>query len=133
MPQVQVIEPVNAIFQYAPPKLRVCAYARVSSDSADQLNSFSVQMDHYQNLIAKNEEWELADVYADEGITGTRSDKREEFQRMLSDCRKGKIDLILVKSVSRFARNIHDCLAAVRELKALGIGGRWPQNSGYAR
>ena len=121
MPQVQVIEPVNAIFQYAPPKLRVCAYARVSSDSADQLNSFSVQMDHYQNLIAKNEEWELADVYADEGITGTRSDKREEFQRMLSDCRKGKIDLILVKSVSRFARNIHDCLAAVRELKALGI------------
>lgn len=121
MPQVQVIEPVNAILQYAPPKLRVCAYARVSSDSADQLNSFSVQMDHYQNLIDQNEEWELVDIYADEAVTGTRADKREEFQRMLTDCRRGKIDLILVKSVSRFARNIHDCLATVRELKALGV------------
>ena len=76
MPQVQVIEPVNAIFQYAPPKLRVCAYARVSSDSADQLNSFSVQMDHYQNLIAKNEEWELADVYADVDRSYGRNPKR---------------------------------------------------------
>ena len=121
MPQVQVIEPVNAILQYAPPKRRVCAYARVSSDSADQLNSFSVQMDHYQNLIDQNEEWDLVDIYADEAVTGTRADKREEFQRMLTDCRRGKIDLILVKSVSRFARNIHDCLATVRELKALGV------------
>ena len=65
MPQVQVIEPVNAIYRYAPPKLRVCAYARVSSDSADQLNSFSVQMEHYTSLIAGNEEWELVDIYAD--------------------------------------------------------------------
>ena len=121
MPQVQVIEPVNSIYRYSPPKLRVCAYARVSSDSADQLNSFSVQMEHYTSLIAENDEWELVDIYADEGITGTRSDKREEFQRMLSDCRKGKIDRILVKSVSRFARNIHDCLSTVRELKALGV------------
>lgn len=121
MPQVQVIEPINAILQYAPSKLRVCAYARVSSDSADQLSSFSVQMNHYQTLIDKNEKWELVDIYADEAVTGTRTDKREEFQRMLADCRKGKIDLILVKSVSRFARNIHDCLATVRELKTLGV------------
>ena len=65
MPQVQVIEPVNAIYRYAPPKLRVCAYARVSSDSADQLNSFSVQMEHYTSLIAGNHEWELVDIYAE--------------------------------------------------------------------
>lgn len=121
MPQVQLIEPVNSILQYAPDKRRVCAYARVSSDSDDQLNSFMVQVEHYNRRIAENEDWELVDIYADEGITGTRSDKRDEFQRMLTDCRKGKIDLILVKSVSRFARNIHDCLATVRELKALGI------------
>ena len=65
MPQVQVIEPVNAIYRYAPPKLRVCAYARVSSDSADQLHSFSVQMEHYTSLIFGNDEWELVDIYAD--------------------------------------------------------------------
>lgn len=65
MPQVQLIEPVNAILQYAPSKLRVCAYARVSSDSDDQLNSFMVQVEHYNRRIAENEDWELVDIYAD--------------------------------------------------------------------
>jgi site-specific DNA recombinase len=121
MPQVQVIEPIHPIYNYAPEKLRVCAYARVSSDSSDQLNSFVAQVDYYTGLITGNEEWDLVDIYADEGITGTRADKRDDFQRMMNDCRKGKIDRILVKSVSRFSRNIRDCLAALRELKALGV------------
>ena len=69
MPQVQVIEPIHPIYDYAPEKLRVCAYARVSSDSDDQLNSFAAQVDYYTELITGNEEWELVDIYADEGIT----------------------------------------------------------------
>ena len=101
--------------------LRVAAYCRVSSDSDDQLNSFAAQQSHYYDFIHSHDHWELADIYADEGITGTAAAKRDDFQRMLSDCRKGRIDKILVKSVSRFARNTTDCLEALRELKALGI------------
>lgn len=86
-------------------KLRVAAYCRVSSDSDDQLNSFLAQVRHYTTYIGQNPEWELTDIYADEGLTGTRMDKRDEFNRLIDDCRKGKVDLILVKSVSRFARN----------------------------
>lgn len=99
----------------------VAAYCRVSSDSDDQLNSFAAQQSHYYDFIHSHDHWELADIYADEGITGTAAAKRDDFQRMLSDCRKGRIDKILVKSVSRFARNTTDCLEALRELKALGI------------
>ena len=102
-------------------KLRVAAYARVSSSSEDQLNSYRVQNQYYSELISSNPDWEMVDIYADEGITGTSVEKREDFQRMMQDCRKGKIDRILVKSISRFARNTKDCLAAVRELKELGI------------
>ena len=102
-------------------KLRVAAYARVSSSSEDQLNSYRVQNQYYSELISGNPDWEMVDIYADEGITGTSVEKREDFQRMMSDCRKGKIDRILVKSISRFARNTKDCLAAVRELKELGV------------
>ena len=101
--------------------LRVAAYCRVSSDSEDQLNSFAAQNKHYMDMIQSHAMWELADVYADEGITGTSAQKRDDFQRMLADCRKGRIDKILVKSISRFARNTTDCLEALRELKALGI------------
>ena len=118
MPQVHVIEPVHS---HEPAKLRVCAYARVSSDSADQLNSFAAQVRYYTNLIAGNEDWMLVDIYADRGITGTSTTKRSEFQRMMEDCRKGKIDRILVKSLSRFARNTQDCIAALRELRQLGV------------
>lgn len=103
-------------------KLRVAAYARVSSDSEDQLHSFAAQTAHYTELIHQNPDWEFVDVYADKGITGTSAEKREEFQRLLADCRRGRIDKILVKSSSRFARNTKESLEAVRELKALGIG-----------
>lgn len=102
-------------------KLRVAAYARVSSSSEDQLNSFAAQNDHYTTLISDNENWMLVDIYADEGISGTSAEKRDEFQRMMSDCRRGLIDRVLVKSISRFARNTTECLEAVRELKALGV------------
>ena len=102
-------------------KLRVAAYARVSSSSEDQLNSYRAQNQYYSELISNNPDWEMVDIYADSGITGTSVDKREDFKRMMADCRKGKIDRILVKSISRFARNTKDCLAAVRELKELGV------------
>lgn len=102
-------------------KLRVAAYCRVSSDSEDQRNSFAAQNAYYTEFIAGKKNWTLVDVYADEGITGTSAKKRPDFQRLLTDCRKGKIDKVLVKSISRFARNTKDCLEATRELKSLGI------------
>lgn len=103
-------------------KLRVAAYARVSSASDDQLNSFAAQNRYYISLISSKENWSMVDIYADEGITGTSAEKREDFQRLLADCRRGLIDKVLVKSISRFARNTKECLEAIRELKALGIG-----------
>lgn len=103
-------------------KLRVAAYTRVSSDSADQLNSFTAQNRHYTELISGKENWIMVDIYADRGITGTSAEKREDFQRLMADCRRGLIDKILCKSISRFARNTTECLEAIRELKVLGIG-----------
>lgn len=117
MPEVRVIPPIAQ----ADKQLRVAAYARVSSGSNDQLNSFAVQVSYYTELIQKNENWVFAGIYADEAVTGTRADKRTEFQRLLQDCRAGKIDRILTKSISRFARNTLDCIEAVRELQALGV------------
>ena len=102
-------------------KLRVAAYARVSSASDDQLNSFAVQNAYYTAKIESEEHWMMVDIYADEGITGTSVEKREDFKRMMSDCRCGKIDRILVKSISRFARNTKECLESIRELKSLGV------------
>ena len=118
MPQVQIIEPT---IKPQEQKIRVCAYARVSSDSDDQLNSFSAQVEYFTRLIQSHSDWEFVDIYADEGITGTRADKRDEFQRLMRDCRAGRVDRILVKSISRFGRNSTDCIQAVRELKLLGI------------
>lgn len=103
-------------------KLRVAAYCRVSSDSDDQLNSFAAQTQYYTTLISGKDNWTLVDIYADEGITGTSAQKRKDFQRLMADCRQGRIDRILTKSVSRFARNTKECLEAIRELKSLGIG-----------
>ena len=103
-------------------KLRVAAYCRVSSDSTDQLNSFMAQLNYYTTLISSKETWALVDLYADEGISGTSAAKRPDFQRLLSDCRRGRIDKVLVKSISRFARNTRDCLETVRELKSIGVG-----------
>ena len=101
---------------------RVAAYCRVSTDSEEQLTSYQNQMRVYTEMIAANKEWEFAGLYADEGISGTRADKRPEFQRMIRDCQNGKIDYISTKSVSRFARNTVECLEYVRSLKAQGIG-----------
>ena len=119
MPTVTVIQPTLTEEKTA--KIRCAAYCRVSSDSEDQLNSFMAQTRYYSQLFEDSEAEELIDIYADEGITGTREDKRGEFQRMIKDCRKGKIDRIYTKSISRFARNTKDCLKNVRELKSLGI------------
>ena len=117
MPQVQVIQPI----QQQPKRLRVAAYARVSSDSTDQLNSLSVQVDYYTHLIQENPNWDFAGIYADEGITGTSTKHREGFKQMVADALAGKIDLIVTKSVSRFARNTVDSLTTVRKLKDKGI------------
>ena len=102
-------------------KLRVAAYARVSSNSEDQKHSFAAQNAYYSKLITDNPDWELTDIYADQGITGTSIDKRDDFLRMMEDCRKGRIDTILVNSSSLFARNAKEILESVRELAALGV------------
>ena len=104
-----------------PKKIRVGAYCRVSSSSSDQLHSFSAQVQYYTGIIRENPAMELVDIYADEGITGTRADKRDEFNRMIADCRKGKIDRIITKSLSRFARNTVDVLQYTRLLGEYGV------------
>lgn len=101
---------------------RVAAYCRVSTDDEEQLTSYNTQKRVYTDMVMANKEWELVGIYADEGISGTRADKRPEFKRMIDDCFAGKIDYIITKSVSRFARNTVDCLDHVRQLKARGIG-----------
>lgn len=103
-------------------QLNVAAYCRVSTDSDDQLQSYEAQVKYYTDHICKNPKWHFVGIYADEGITGTLVNKRERFKDMIKDCEKGKIDLILTKSVSRFARNTVDSLNYVRKLKAMGIG-----------
>lgn len=103
-------------------QLRVAAYCRVSTDSEDQIESYKAQVAYYTEAIAKNPRWKLADIYADEGITGTLVKKRDNFNRMIRDCERGRIDYILCKSVARFARNTVDSLKMVRKLKAKGIG-----------
>lgn len=98
-------------------KMRVAAYCRVSTDSDEQMNSYNAQVIHYKDLIKQNKEWDFVDIYADSGISGTQSDNRDEFQRMISDATKGLIDIIITKSISRFAGNIMDTLKYVRRLK----------------
>lgn len=110
-------------------KKRVAAYARVSMQSQRLTNSLSAQMSYYSEYIQKNPEWIYAGVYADKGITGTLKEKRGEFKRMLEDCEKGKIDIILVKSISRFARNTVDLLNTVRRLKELGVEVRFEKEN----
>lgn len=101
---------------------RVAAYCRVSTDNDEQLTSYENQKKFYTEMIAKNKEWEMAGIYADEGISGTRADKRPAFNKMIKDCLAGKIDYVITKSVSRFARNIVDCMDYVRILKNHEIG-----------
>lgn len=103
------------------PKLRVAAYCRVSTDSDDQLVSLRAQKSHYETYIKANPEWDYAGLYYDEGISGTKKENRSDLLRLLSDCETGMIDLIITKSVSRFARNTTDCLEMVRKLLDLGV------------
>lgn len=119
-PKPQIIT-IPATGQDLTRPLRVAAYARVSSDSNDQLHSYAAQTAYFARLINSNPNWIFADIYADQGITGTSVEKRDDFLRMMEDCRSGRIDRILVKSTSRFARNTKESLEAVRELKSLGV------------
>ena len=102
-------------------KLRVAAYCRVSKNIAEQLSSINTQMDTYHRLISEHPEWELVEIYSDKGKTGTNTKKRTAFMKMINDAEDGKIDLILVKSISRFCRNTVDMLETIRYLKKLGV------------
>ena len=102
-------------------KIRVAAYCRVSSSSDDQLHSFAAQVQYYTKFIRSNDQMELVDIYADEGLTGTKTTKRDEFNRMVADCKKGRIDRVLTKSLSRFARNTADALMYARILRENGV------------
>lgn len=103
-------------------RINVAAYCRVSTEQEEQQNSYQVQIEYYTNYINSNPEWKLAGIFADEGISGTQTKNRTEFNRMIRMCKKKKIDLVLCKSTSRFARNTVDCLDYIRLLKSLGIG-----------
>jgi len=119
MPDIKLISPVS---HQTVRRDRVAAYCRVSSNSADQLNSYATQLRVYTKVINDNPDWEMVEVFADEGLSGTDASKRPQFQRMIQMCEMRKIDLILTKSVSRFARNVKEALEYVRKLKLLGIG-----------
>ena len=103
------------------PKLRVAAYCRVSTDTDEQATSYDAQIEHYTDFIKKNPGWELAGIYADDGISGTNTKKRDEFNRLIDDCMAGRIDMVITKSISRFARNTLDCLKYIRQLKEINI------------
>lgn len=118
MKKISRIEPAVPIL---PKRKKVAAYARVSQDSERLLHSLSAQISYYSSRIQKNPDWEYAGVYADEAVSGTGTDKREEFNRLIADCEAGKVDIVLTKSISRFARNTVDLLGTVRHLKDLGV------------
>ena len=103
-------------------RLKVCGYARVSTGSQAQATSYTAQVEYYTEKIESNPLWEFAGVYADKGISGTNVKHRDEFQMMISDCEDGNIDLILTKSITRFARNTVECIQTIRKLKEIGVG-----------
>jgi DNA invertase Pin-like site-specific DNA recombinase len=111
----------NTVKQSDQKKLRVAAYCRVSTDSEEQETSYEAQVTHYTEYIQKNPEWELAGIFADDGISGTNTKKRDEFNRMIDECMAGNIDMVITKSISRFARNTLDCLQYIRQLKDKNI------------
>ena len=111
----------NRIIKEEKPKHRVAAYCRVSTDSDEQAGSYEMQVNHSTEYIERNKEWELAGLYTDDGISGTNTKKREGFNGMIEDCMAGKIDMVITKSISRFARNTIDCLKYVRQLKEKNI------------
>ncbi len=118
---MKTIEPIRKqILQDLRPKLKVCAYCRVSTDSTKQHKSYIAQAEHYESHIKANEQWEYVGIYADES-SGTKVKNRDDFSRMISDCERGKINLIITKSITRFARNTVDLIDTVRSLKAMGV------------
>jgi DNA invertase Pin-like site-specific DNA recombinase len=102
-------------------KKKVAAYCRVSTDKDDQVNSLNSQIEYFTRYINNNEEWKLVEIYYDEGITGTSTKKRKDFNRMISDASNGKINLILTKEISRFARNTLDSIKYTRELREKNV------------
>lgn len=125
MPKVMTIPAKKQIGNTAKPKeikkLRVAAYCRVSTDTDEQATSYQAQIEHYKEVIGRNPEWEFAGIFADDGISATSTKGREEFNKMISECMAGRIDMIITKSISRFARNTVDCLNYIRQLKAQNI------------
>ena len=109
--------------------IRLAPYCRVSSDSEDQLHSFAAQIQYYTEYAQRNPQYQLVDIYADEGITGTSMEKRDDFHRLMRDCKKGLIDRIIVKSVSRFARNTEELLATLRMLSEIGVSVYFEENA----
>lgn len=125
MPKVTTIPPKKHIGNLSKTKevkkIRVAAYCRVSTDTEEQATSYQTQIEHYEEIISKNPEWIFAGIYADDGISATSTKNREEFNKMIQACMDGKIDMIITKSISRFARNTVDCLNYIRQLKAQNI------------
>ena len=115
------INPLTHLSRVAVQKRRVAGYARVSTDSDEQFTSYEAQVDYYTQYIKRNPEWEFVKVYTDEGISGTNTKHRIGFNEMIADAMSGKIDLIVTKSVSRFARNTVDSLVTIRKLKEKGV------------
>ena len=115
------ITEITAVRQKTDDPIRLAAYCRVSSDSEDQLHSFAAQIRYYSEYTRKHPEYRLVDIYADEGLSGTDMKKRDEQNRMIRDCKKGKIDRVIVKSVSRFARNTEELLVTLRMLNEIGV------------
>ena len=111
----------NTVTKEEKPKLKVAAYCRVSTDSDEQATSYEAQVEHYTGFIKKTPAWEFAGIFADDGISGTNTKKREEFNRMIDECMAGRIDMVITKSISRFARNTLDCLKYVRQLRDKNI------------
>ena len=125
MPHVTVIEPNKSpqdatLGEATQRKRRVAGYARVSTDRDEQFTSYEAQVEYYKRFIESHKDWELSGIYTDEGITGTSTKKRTGFRAMVRDALSGKIDLIVTKSVSRFARNTVDSLVTIRKLKDHG-------------
>ena len=126
---MKTVEKIERKLPVLKARKRVAAYARVSMESERMQHSLSAQVSYYSALIQKNPEWEYAGVFADYGLSGTGTKKREEFNRMLDECEAGNIDIILTKSIQRFARNTVDLLNTVRHLKDLGIEVRFEKEN----
>ena len=128
MPKPKLISPLS---KQTCERIRVAAYCRVSSNSSDQLNSYAAQIRAYTKLIKSNNTWKLVEIFADEGISGMKTENRASFRRMIEMCERKQIDLIITKSVSRFARNVKEALEYVRKLKLLGIGIQFEKEGIY--